>query len=411
MGKANKLTQLQVSRLKEPGLYGDGAGLWLKVTDSGTRSWIFRYTFTGRERWTGLGPYPEVTLAEARDLALEYRRQVRTGIDPLQAKQAAKADLAAQQASVVSFDWCAKQYIEAHRAGWSNAKHAEQWTNSIATYASPLIGELPVGAIETAHVMRVLEPIWTTKSETASRLRGRIESILDWSTVRQYRSGENPARWKGHLDTLLPARSKLARVRHHPALPWAEMAAFMVELQQQPGVGALALQFTILTAARSGEVRGMSWDEVDLETGIWTVPATRMKAGREHRVPLNGPAMLIISEMLIARSPGDSVIFPGVKNRQPLSDMTLTAVLRRMNRSDLTVHGFRSTFRDWAAEVTNYPNEMAEMALAHTVGDRVEAAYRRGDMFEKRRQMMMDWAVHCSCRRIAPPETIGSPLI
>lgn len=395
MVKANKLTQMQVSRLKEPGLHGDGAGLWLKVTDHGSKSWILRYTFQGRERWTGLGPYPDVSLAEARDKALLLRRQVREGTDPVQLKKETRAQAVADAAKTVTFDWCAEQYIAAHKAGWKNPKHADQWVNTIETYASPEIGKLSVDKVDTPHVMRILDPIWATKAETASRLRGRLESVLDWATVRKYRSGENPARWKGHLDTLLPARSKVARVRHHAALPWKDIGAFMIDLRSQAGVGALAVQFTILTAARSGEVRGMTWDEVDLEEGLWVIPAERMKAGREHRVPLTPQAISILEHMKQFRLEEDKVIFPGVRDRKPLSDMTLTAVLRRMQRQDLTVHGFRSTFRDWAAEATEYPAEMAEMALAHTISSKVEAAYRRGDMFEKRRAMMCAWADRC----------------
>tara|TARA_R110000850_G_scaffold277140_1_gene423475 strand:- start:15440 stop:16210 length:771 start_codon:yes stop_codon:yes gene_type:complete len=254
---------------------------------------------------------------------------------------------------------------------------------------------MAVDRIETAHIMRVLEPIWTTKAETASRLRGRIESILSWAAVRKFRSGENPARWKGHLDSLLPARKKIARVQHHAALPWQEMSGFMAELKDQSGVGALALQFTILTAARSGEVRGMTWDEVSLDDAVWIIPGARMKAGRDHRVPLSTHAKAILTTMEELKLDDTNVVFPGVRDHKPLSDMTLTAVLKRMERADITVHGFRSTFRDWAAEVTHYPREMAEMALAHTVSDQVEAAYRRGDMFEKRRKMMADWDAFC----------------
>lgn len=397
MVKASKLTQLQAVKLKNSGLYGDGAGLWLKVTDQGSKSWIFRFTRAGRERWMGLGSFPDVSIAEARDTAAEYRKKIRNGIDPLQEKQDQAAALQASRAKAVTFDWCAEQYVNAHKAGWKNAKHIDQWRNTITTYASPIVGTVTVDKIDTTHVMKILEPIWVAKAETASRLRGRIESVLDWATVRKYRTGENPARWKSHLDHLLPARAKLARVQHHAALPWVEMGKFMIALRQQTGIGARALEFAILTAARSGEVRGMTWAEVDLKSGMWIVPAQRMKAGNEHRVPLNKQAIEVLQQIK-----GDAVIvdtnfvFPGQKEAKPLSDMSLTAVLRRMGRSDITAHGFRSTFRDWAAEATNYPRDMAEMALAHTVGDKVEAAYRRGDMLEKRRNMMDDWAKHCA---------------
>jgi integrase len=395
MAGANKLTQLQITRLKAPGLYGDGAGLWLNVTEGGSKSWVLRYTQGGKERRAGLGPFPEVTLAEARESAVNFRRQLRNGQDPVQEKRQAKAAAQAEQAKSVTFDWCAEKYIAAHKPSWKNPKHGDQWTNTIATYVSPIMGSTAVDRIETTHIMRVLEPIWTTKAETASRVRGRIESILSWAAVRKFRSGENPARWKGHLDSLLPARKKIARVQHHPALPWQDMSAFMAELKQQAGVGALALQFSILTAARSGEVRGMTWDEVNLDDAVWIIPGERMKAGRDHRVPLSTHAKAILTSMEELKLGDTNVVFPGVRDRKPLSDMTLTAVLKRMERTDITVHGFRSTFRDWAAEVTHYPREMAEMALAHTVSDQVEAAYRRGDMFEKRRQMMADWDAFC----------------
>lgn len=392
MVKAYKLTQLQASKVKNAGMYGDGAGLWLKVSEGGSKSWVLRYTQQGRERRTGLGSYPDVSLAEARDKAIAFRKQVRDGLDPIKAKREAVAEAKAEQAKSVTFAWCAAQYIESHRAGWKNAKHAEQWVSTLAMYAHPVIGELSVGLIDTEHVVRVLEPIWHSKPETASRLRGRIESILGWASARDLRNGSNPARWKGHLDSLFPARTKVARTKHFAALPWNEMKPFMALLATQAGVGALALRFTILTAARSGEVRGMVWDEVDFSNRLWVVPAERMKAGREHRVPLSDAACELLENFQRTRLAGTNVVFPSVRSHQALSDMTLTAVLRRMGRGDLTVHGFRSTFRDWTAEATNYPQEMAEMALAHVVSNKVEAAYRRGDMLEKRREMMQKWA-------------------
>ncbi|NMG56112.1 tyrosine-type recombinase/integrase [Aromatoleum aromaticum] len=402
MGKAHKLTPLGVERQKVAGLYGDGAGLWLKVTPGGSKSWILRYTSVGRERWAGLGPYPDVSLADARDRAADYRKKVRSGIDPLDEKHQRDTLARAARAKAVTFDWCAAEYIKAHRAGWKNPKHVDQWTNTLATYASPTIGKLEVAKIDTGHIITVLteDNLWTKKAETASRLRGRMENVLAWATTRKYRSGDNPAAWQGHLDNLLPHRSKMQKVKHHAALPWAEMGAFMVELRKQEGVGARALEFAILTAARSGEVRGMTWGEVDLKAGVWIVPGERMKAGREHRVPLPEHATKVLQSMRAETKPmPNAIVFPGVKSGKPLSDMTLTAVLKRMKRADLTAHGFRSSFRDWAAEATNYPRDMAEMALAHTVGDKVEAAYRRGDMFEKRRRMMIDWARYCDTIR------------
>lgn len=411
MVNASKLTHLQATKLKKPGLHGDGAGLWLKVTKHGSKSWIFRFTpHGGVERWTGLGSFPDVSIAEARETAAELRKMVRHGIDPRQERQKRLVLKQANPTKTATFAWCAEQYIDAHKAGWKNAKHVSQWENTLATYANPVIGNLPVETVDTAHAMKILEPIWPTKSETASRLRGRIESILDWATTKNLRTGENPARWKGHLDNLLPARSKLARVQHHPALPWSEMADFMAALRKQVGVSARALEFAILTAARSGEVRGMVWTEVDFSTGMWVVPADRMKAEKEHRVPLTERALQVLRFAKEATAlMNTQLVFPGTTftkpadseapTLKPLSDMSLTAVLRRMERSDITVHGFRSSFRDWAAEETDFPRDMAEMALAHTVGNAVEAAYRRGDMLEKRRHMMAEWAKHCDTEK------------
>jgi integrase len=290
----------------------------------------------------------------------------------------------------MTFDVCAEAYIEAHKASWKNGKHAEQWHGSLRNYASPVFGSSPVQAIDLALVMKALEPVWQTKSETASRLRGRIEAVLDWARVHGYRKGENPARWRGHLDKLLPARAKIQKVVHHPALPYSEIADFMVSLRSQEGIAARALEFLILTAARTGEIIGARWDEVDLKEKIWTVPGLRMKAGREHRVPLSGPALATVKNMNEIRE--SDFVFPGGRKGKPLSNMAMLALLKRIGRNDLTTHGFRSTFRDWAAERTNFPREVVEMALAHTIENKVEAAYRRGDLFQKRRQLMEAWA-------------------
>lgn len=392
MGKAHKLKPLGILKQKTPGLYGDGAGLWLKVTEAASKSWILRYTSAGRERWMGLGPYPDVSLEEARERAADLRKQIRSGIDPLDVKHEQRAADRAAAAKSVTFDWCTEQFIAAKRAGWKNPKHAAQWESTLLAYASPIIGKLNVDKIETGHITRILEKddLWTQKNETATRLRGRIENVLDWATVRKYRSGDNPARWKGHLDKLLAKPSEVQTVKHHAALPWEEIGAFMAALRQQDGVGARAVEFAILTAARSGEVRGAVWEEVDLKNKVWIVPAERMKMKKEHRVPLTAQALDILG-----KGKETGLIFPGMKEGKPLSDMSLTAVLKRMERGDLTVHGFRSTFRDWCAEATNFPRDMAEMALAHAVGDKVEAAYRRGDMFNKRRRMMQSWADYC----------------
>jgi integrase len=287
-------------------------------------------------------------------------------------------------------------YIAGYRAGWRNPKHASQWQATLATYAEPVIGGLSVQAVDTALVLKVLEPIWTVKPETAGRVRGRIESILDWAKVRGYRTGENPARWRGHLDKLLPARSKVRRVEHHAALPYAELPGFLVSLRQQAGIAARALEFAICTAARTGEVIGARWGEIDLLDKTWTLPATRMKAGKEHRVPLSARALAILKEMQAHRHADNAFVFPGAKPGRPLSNMVFLMLLRRIGRGDVTAHGFRSTFRNWAAERTSFPAEVAEMALAHTVSDKTVAAYNRSDLFERRRRLMSAWTTFCA---------------
>lgn len=298
----------------------------------------------------------------------------------------------------MTFKDAAERYIAAHRAGWRNAKHAAQWGATLKAYAEPIIGESSVQTIDVGLVLKLLEPIWSKKPETASRVRGRIESILDWATARGLRRGENPARWRGHLDKLLPARGKVCKVRHHAALPYAELPGFLAQLRERESVAARALEFAILTAARTGETIGTTWGEISWTDRVWTIPGARMKAGKEHRVPLCDRALAILEEMqrLQPVSDADAYVFPGSKRGQPLSNMAALMLLRRMKRDDLTVHGFRSSFRDWAAERTNFPSEAAEMALAHAVGDKVEAAYRRGDMFEKRRRLMDAWAGYCA---------------
>jgi len=388
-----KLTSLSVRQARRRGLYGDGGGLFLQVSESGAKSWVFRFKKADRLRVMGLGPAHTITLAEARDRARECRKLRLDGIDPIEARRAERAQAKLDAAKAVTFAECADAYITAHKAGWRNPKHAAQWPATLATYVNPTFGERPVQAIDTALVTRVMEPIWTKKPETASRVRGRIESILDWATARGYRQGENPARWRGHLENLFPRRSKVRRVEHHAALPYSELSAFMLALRQQEGVAARALEFTILTAARTGEVIGARWEEINIAERLWSVPAERMKAGREHRVPLCGKALEIVEEM---RAIGGNFIFPGGKRGKPLSNMAMTMLLRRMGHGDQTVHGFRSTFRDWAAERTNFPAEVAEMALAHAVTDKVEAAYRRGDLFEKRRALAEAWAKFCA---------------
>lgn len=398
-----RLKALAVEKLaRKPGMYCDGGGLWLRVSSPTARSWMFRYMLNRAPHEMGIGKYPEITLAEARQRAAEARRLKALGKDPLAERSAVRAALLADAAKAVTFKDAAERYIEAHRAGWRNAKHAAQWEATLATYADPILGSLAVQAIDTGLVLKVLEPIWAKKTETASRLRGRIEAVLDWAKVRGYRHGENPARWRGHLDKLLPARAKVQKVQHHAALAFDGLGKFMVALRAETGTAARALEFAILTAARTGEVIGARWSEIDLGKKIWTVPAERMKAGREHRVPLSSRAIAILKTLKPDAS-GDrqekeiakSFVFAGAALDTPLSNMAMLMLLRRMGQDDLTAHGFRSTFRDWCAERTSFPSEVAEMALAHSVGDKVEAAYRRGDLFEKRRALMEQWATVC----------------
>jgi integrase len=388
-----RLSAVKVQSLKQAGYHADGGNLYFRVAEGGTRGWIFRFAMHGRTRDMGLGPYPDVTLAKARTLATECRRLVADGFDPIERRKEERAAARVETAKAITFDDCARAYIAAHEAAWRNAKHRAQWTSTLATYVTPIFGKLPVHAVDTGFVMRVLEPIWSTKPETASRVRGRIESILDWARVRGYRTGENPARWRGHLDHLLPAKSKVRKVEHHAALPYAQVGDFMASLRQQPGIAARALEYLILIATRTGETLGALWDEIDLDAKVWTVPAARMKSGKEHRVPLSGAANSVLKEMRKIRH--SDYVFPGARQGRPLSEMSLLMLLRRMGFGDITAHGFRSSFRDWAAERTTFAREVAEMALAHAIPDAVEAAYRRGDLFDKRRKLMDAWAGYC----------------
>jgi len=397
-----RLTALQVSKLTKPGLYGDGGGLTLQITAGGVKSWLFRYMIAGKAYGMGLGPTHTVSLAEARQKALSARKLILDGHNPLDAKRREQAATALENARVMTFNQCAEAYIQAHKAGWKNAKHIDQWINTLNTYASPVFGHLPVADIDTGLVVKCLSPIWETKTETASRLRGRIESVLGWATTSGYRIGENPARWKGHLDNLLATISKSSRTKHHPSLPWQHMGSFISALRARDGASARAIEFAILTACRSGEVRGAKWTEFDIENKIWTIPGERMKAKRQHEVPLSDSALALLDSM-----PKDcEFVFAGTK-AQPLSDMALTAVIRRMNLGPtpmwvdangegITVHGFRSSFRMWAAETTNYPREVAEHALAHQLPDAVERAYQRGSQFTKRIELMSEWSEYCN---------------
>lgn len=405
----NKLTAKTVEKLAKPNLYADGGGLYLQITKAGVKSWLFRYMIDGKPRGMGLGPTHTVTLSEAREKATEARKLKLTGIDPLEGKRSAQQKAKLAKVKLMTFDQCANAYIEAHRPSWKNTKHASQWGNTLATYVSPIIGALPVEEVDTSLVVKVLTQVgedgrqfWQSKNETAMRVRGRIESVLGWATTSGFRSGENPAKWKGHLENLLATISRVSRTRNHPSLEWQQISSFMQDLRQRAGTSARAVEFAILTAARSGEVRGARWSEIDFEAKVWTIPAERMKARREHEAPLSDAAIKLLQGL--DRFEGFDLIFPGTKG-QMLSDMSLTAVIRRMNSEvtkwkdrdgkTVTVHGFRSTFRMWAAEATSYPREVAEHALAHQLPDAVERAYQRGTQFRKRVALMNDWGKFC----------------
>jgi integrase len=389
-----KLTALDVTR-KGPGFWPDGDGLYLQVTGSGARSWIYRFTLAGKTHYPGLGSAKAISLKRARELAAEARRLRAEGIDPLEHRRSERMAKRVESAKAMTFRQCTDAYIASHEAGWRNPKHRQQWSNTLATYAFPVLGPLPVQAIDTALVMKVVEPLWASKPETASRVRGRIESILDWARVRGYREGENnPARWRGHLDHLLPARRKVRKVQHHAALPYREIPIFMAGLRDRQSISARCLEFTILTAARTGEAIAAKWDEINLAEKILVVPGARMKSGREHRIPLAPRALEIIRDLRERRE--SEYLFPGQRNGQPLSNMAMLKMLALLGRDGVTTHGFRSTFKDWARDCTNFPNEVSEAALAHVVGDKTEAAYARGDLFAKRAKLMAAWDAFCT---------------
>lgn len=426
-----KLTVKAVTAMNKPGRYPDGDGLYLQVAPGGSKQWLFRYKVQGRERQMGLGPVGEppdrVPLAEARKRAADARAKLRERQDPIEARRAAERGREAdrRRAAVNTFRIAAEAYIAAREGEWRNDKHRYQWRRTLETCAYPVIGDMAVADVDTTAVLSVLDTIWLTKPETASRLRGRIEAVLDYARARGLREGANPAAWRGHLAHMLARPSKLHRVRHHAALPWKRMGAFMAELRARSALAARALEFAILTAARSGEVLGARWREIDLDAGVWTVPAERMKAGREHRVPLTGAALAVLRALHpLSRGP-NSPIFPGQCPRAPLSGMALEMLVRRMNRDEarsmtdkkhcsegeaagkpprwcdrdgraITPHGFRSTFRDWVGESSRFPPDLAEAALAHTVRDKTVAAYARGDLFEKRRRLMEAWVEWCA---------------
>ena len=400
-----------------PFLISDGQGLNLQVTPNGSKSWVLRFMMAGKSRMMGLGAYGDgkdgVSLATARERAADARALIKRGIDPIDAREAAtnaeKAALALSVARAKTFREVALDYIQAQEAGWKNPKHRAQWTSTLEAYAFPIIGNMPVAEVDADAVERVIKPIWLTINETASRLRGRIEVILDFATAKGWRMGDNPARWKESLKHRLPNISRVRRTAHHPALPWQLVPAFIGELQKKDGIAALALLMCILTATRSGEVRAAVWSEFDLEKKIWTIPAAKMKASREHRIPLSEPALTILGRLQPLAAGRDSLVFPSIRKRAQLSDMALSELVRRMNKVDegqrmpwlgsddrpIVVHGFRSTFRDWCEEETSTPRAVSEAALAHIVESKVEAAYHRTDHFEKRRVLMELWAGHC----------------
>jgi integrase len=394
--KTLQLTARTIDAAKEPGHYGDGSGLYLQVSDYGTRSWVFRYKLNAKAREMGLGSVNTFTLKEARERARAARQLLADGIDPIQARKEKRDAKRATEAKRVTFEECARLYIEAHGAAWRSERHRKQVLASLEADAFPILGKLNADEIELPHILRVLEPIWKKKTETASRLRGYVEHVLDWATVRNYRKGDNPARWDGHLSEVLPSRQKLQAVKHLAALPFDELPDFMSELRERNDLTARALEFTILTAARTGEIVGAKWDEIDLKAAVWTIPAERMKANRPHRVPLNKPAVALLEKLPRGE---DGRIFP-------IHNMRMVRMLHAM-RGDITVHGFRSAFSDWARESTHYARDVVEMSLAHTVRDKTEAAYRRGDALEKRRRLMEEWARYCS----SPAQTSGEVVL
>jgi integrase len=389
MAKIDLLSAAKVKSLKDPGDYLDGRGLYLQVRSESSKSWLLKFSLFKRAREMGLGSAFDFSLADAREMRDTLRKQIKLGIDPIAQRKADDAEKARERAKSITFKEACARYIAANRSGWKNIKHAAQWEATLKTYAYPMIGALPVQSIDTALVMKVLDPIWSTKSETASRVRGRIEAVIDTCKARGEYSGENPARWKGHLETLLPKRSKVNKVKNHPALPYAELPAFMQDLRAREGIAASALEFQILTVARPGNALGARWSEFDRKAAVWTIAGENMKGDKDHKVPLSAAALDVLDRM--EKIKNGKYVFYSPGSGRPLSDAATGAVLDRMNRHDIVPHGFRSTFRDWAAE-RGYPDAVAEAALAHTVSDAVIAAYKRTTFFELRKKLMDDWA-------------------
>jgi integrase len=411
-----RLSALKVSKISKQGMYSDGAGLYLQVTATSAKSWVYRFTLYGRAREMGLGSFNVYSLAEAREKAAAARKLKSDGIDPIEHRNAQRTAARLEVAKAITFAECATAYIAAHEAGWKNAKHRYQWRQTIDSYINPTIGKLPVSAVDTGLVLKLLQKIWLTKPETAGRVRSRIENILGWATVREFRSGDNPARWRGHLDQLLAPQNKVRKVEHHPAMPYEDVSAFIAELRKQNGIAAQALEFVILTASRTGEAINAKWGEIDMSAKIFAVPADRMKSGRPHRIPLSVAAIAILNSLrplapIKAGSPDpDAPIFASGKRGVPISNMAMLQLLRRMGHSDTTVHGYRSTFRDWARECTNFPRDIAEEALSHVLSDKTEAAYRRGDALEKRRLLMDAWAKFATAAPKAKPSPASGRL-
>ncbi len=387
----NKLTAVKINKATKKGMLADGRGLYLQISQSGSKSWIYRYEVNGKDKSHGLGGYPTISLADARDAADKCRKLRQNGIDPIEQKRKELAALKLEDAKSITFKQCATTFIDSHKAGWKNPKHEMYWRNTLETYAYPIIGDLSVQSVDTGLVLAVIEPIWFTKTETASRVRQRIENILDWAKARGYREGENPARWRGHLNTQLPERNKVQKVRHFPAMSYKELPAYFCGLRQVDTVSAKALAFTILTATRATEAREALWSEIDLENNLWIIPPERMKAGREHRVPLSSEALAILEEI---KGYDKCFLFPGLKTKKSISEASIRQLLKKTH-DGLTVHGFRSSFRDWCAEMTSYPREVAEAALAHTLSNATEAAYQRGDLLIKRSKLMDAWTDYC----------------
>ena len=383
-----------VETVTDAGYHRCDRGLYLQVAKGGTKSWLFRYKspVTSKQREMGLGPLSLVSLAAARELTIECRRQLLNGLDPLEERKQVKRAQQLANAKSITFQEAAEKCIESKKPEWKNAKHAQQWSNTLTTYAYPVFGDISVSDVDTDLVLKAIEPIWISKAETASRVRQRIETVLDWARARGYAEGENPARLRGHLDNILAKTAKVKRVKHHPAVPYKQISEFMEQLRERKGSSALALEFMILTAARTGEIRGAKWEEIDLTTNVWTVPAERMKAGREHRIPLSKRAVAILMSIQSNRNP-EEFVFSGWKAGTGLSDGALLALMKKIAFGPYTPHGFRSTFRDWAAEEAyEFSNETVELALAHTIKNKAEAAYRRGDQLERRRELMAAWA-------------------